>query len=200
MTSSTELSFWENRYQENNTPWDLGKSVPAFVSLLSSPQAPKPSSAAVLGCGSGHDAILFAEYGFKVTGFDFAPTAIALAKKRAEERNISVEFKQRNIFALAQEYENQFDYVIEHTCFCAIQPEQRQNYVEVVKNILKPTGELIGLFWAHSRPGGPPFGISLEELRSLFSPYFEIKSLNLVDNSIGSRQQEEYLGRFKLLR
>jgi methyl halide transferase len=34
---------------------------------------------AVLGCGRGYDALLFASHGFEVVGFDFAPMAIAQA-------------------------------------------------------------------------------------------------------------------------
>lgn len=198
MAHELTADFWEGRYQEGTARWDLGQPAPPFVELLQSSSAPKPGRIAVLGSGSGHDALLFAEYGFDVIGFDFAPSAIAAATAEAKARGLSAQFFQRNIFELSTEFVNNFDYVLEHTCFCAITPEQRSDYVSLVRAILRPEGELIGLFWAHNRAGGPPFGVSLEELRQRFEPDFKTLSLTLATNSVESRRHEEYLVRLQV--
>jgi cyclopropane fatty-acyl-phospholipid synthase-like methyltransferase len=106
---------------------------------------------------------------------------------------------QRDVFDLPKEFPAYFDYVVEHTCFYAILPEQRSDYVQVVRSILKPQGELIALFWAHQRQGGPPFGTTPDELRNLFSPHFNTQRLSPVGNSVESRQDEEYFARFVAL-
>lgn len=199
MPPTTDPQFWEQRYQDHSTQWDLGMAAPPFVSLLASSTAPQPGKTAVIGCGQGHDAGLFAQHGFDVIGFDFAPSAIARAKNLSQSRGIACQFLQRDIFDLPSEFSASFDYVIEHTCFCAIRPEQRADYVQVVRSILKPQGELIALFWAHPRPEGPPFGTTLTELHALFSPAFDTSDLSEVNNSIASRSGEEYLGRFRIL-
>ncbi len=188
--------FWEGRYQEGTARWDLGQPAPPFVSLLQSDAAPKPGRMAVLGSGRGHDALLFAAQGFEVVGFDFAPSAIADATQAAATRGLQARFLQRDIFALADEFSQSFDYVLEHTCFCAILPEQRPDYVRLVQQLLKPEGELIALFWAHSRPGGPPFGAPIEVIQTLFAPSF-VGSFRLAADSIAARQQEEYLARLR---
>ncbi len=189
--------YWENRYIEGTTGWDLGQAAPPFVSLLDSAAAPKPGKMAVLGSGSGYDALLFAARGFEVIGFDFAPSAIASATELAQNSSISAQFLQRNIFDLPAEFPHHFDYVLEHTCFCAIDPGDRQSYVQLVKSLLKPDGELIALFWAHNQPGGPPFGTTTAEIRHYFEPDFKINSLTLANNSVPQRQGQEYLGRFQ---
>ncbi len=189
-------NFWEQRYQEGTTRWDLGKAAPPLASLLSSPDAPPPGRAAILGCGRGYEAVLFASYGFEVVGFDFAPSAIATATRRAENSRSSAKFLQRDIFDLPEEFPGYFDYVIEHTCFCAIPPAKRSDYVRVARSLLRPGGELIGLFFTHSRPGGPPFGVTPAEIREYFTSDFEILSLAPATNSIPSRQGEEHLARF----
>lgn len=194
----TNSEYWEQRYQEQRTRWDLGQAAPPFVSLLQSPTAPSPGRTAVVGCGRGYEALLFASHGFDVIGFDFAPSAITQATSLAKSAEISAQFLQRNIFDLPTEFTNYFDYVVEHTCFCAIDPTQRQAYVQVVKTILKPEGELIGLFFTHNRPGGPPFGVTPEEIKQYFAADFEIISLTPVTNSVPERQQEEHLGRLRL--
>jgi thiopurine S-methyltransferase len=48
--------------------------------------------------------------------------------------------------------------VVEHTCFCAIDPAQRPAYLARVHQLLVPGGWLLALFWCHPRPGGPPWG------------------------------------------
>lgn len=199
MLPTTDPEFWEQRYRENATKWDLGIAAPPFESLLASADAPAVGKAAVIGCGQGRDALLFAWVGFEVVGFDFAPSAIARARNLSESQGIDCSFLQRDIFDLPGEFPNYFDCVVEHTCFCAIRPEQRPDYVQVIRSILKPGGELIALFWAHGRPDGPPFGTTLEELKELFGPYFDMTELALADNSVESRRGDEYLARFQVL-
>ena len=48
--------------------------------------------------------------------------------------------------------------VLEHTCFCAIDPAQREAYLDTVARLLAPGGWLLGLFWCHRRLDGPPWG------------------------------------------
>ena len=198
MVSVANSEYWEHRYQEGTTRWDLGKASPALVSLLNSSELPlKTGRVAVLGCGRGYDAMLLAEYGFDAIGFDFAPLAIAEATTLAQVNQNSAQFLQRDIFNLASEFASYFDYVIEHTCFCAIAPEKRSDYVKLVRQILQPEGELIGIFFTHSRSGGPPFGITTEAIKQYFEADFEI-SLVPVTNSVPERQGEEHLGRFRV--
>ncbi len=199
MQSITNPEYWEQRYQEKSDRWDIKQAAPPFVSLLQSTTAPSPGRIAVLGCGRGYDALLFAAHQFEVIGFDFAESAITEAIALAEASQSSAKFLQRDIFDLP-EYENHFDYVLEHTCFCAIEPAQRPAYVQLAKSILKPQGQLIGLFFTHNRPGGPPFGMTPEEIRQYFQTDFQIHSLIPVTNSIRDRQGEEHLGRFTVVK
>lgn len=198
MQSISEPSYWEQRYQEKTTRWDLGQAAPAFVSLLDSQAPPNPGRTAVLGCGRGYDALLFAERGFEVVGFDFAPSAIASATSLAQFANGCATFLQRDIFDLATEFPHEFDYIVEHTCFCAIPPERRHEYVHLVHSLLRPQGELIAVFFTHARPGGPPFGLTPTEIYQYFETDFEIVFLEPVSNSIPSRQGEEHIGRFRV--
>ena len=188
---------WEQRYQDKNAPWDLGIPAPPFSNLLASAKAPQPGKIAVLGCGKGHDALLFAESGYEVVGFDFASSAIASATATAQARKLQAQFLQRDIFTLDAEFANSFDYVLEHTCFCAIDPSLRSQYVKVVKSILRPRGRLIGLFYTHNRPGGPPFGVKPPEVLDYFADFTAIL-FQLAQDSSDRRQGDEHLGIFQL--
>jgi SAM-dependent methyltransferase len=194
--ASLSPDFWEGRYQNGTARWDLGQPAPPLVHLFTSPDAPAPGRVVVLGSGSGHDAVFLAQQGFEVTGVDFAPAAIATASHLAAEAQVSVTWLQCDIFDLLPAYEQQFDYVVEHTCFCALAPDLRERYVQLVHQLLKPDGQYIGLFFTHSRPGGPPFGSHPDELRQLFGPHFELRHLARTPHSVSDRLGDEHLGRF----
>jgi methyl halide transferase len=192
-----QVQFWESRYQTGDDRWDLGRAAPPLTTLLTQSLAPAPGRMAVLGCGRGYDALLFARQGFDVVGFDFAATAIAQAQHLAGTQPIR--FEQRDIFGLRKDYAGAFDYVLEHTCFCAIDPGLRPDYVQLVHSLLCPAGELIALFWAHNRSGGPPFGSSEHELRTLWGSQFSLVDWQKPTNSVIGRQGEEILARWQKL-
>jgi methyl halide transferase len=161
-------------------------------------QAPKSGRIAVLGCGSGQDAMLFSTAGFDVVGFDFAPSAIERANATAKARELDAQFLQRNIFELEAEFFNGFDYVLEHTCLCTINETLRPQYVQVVKNLLCPNGQLIALFYTSHRSDKPPFGIKPEAIFALFTPHFDILLFKAAKDSIARRKGEEHLAIFQV--
>ncbi len=191
-------TFWAEKYQTDyRPPWDLGHAAPPFVAFLAAQPELQPGKTAVVGSGLGNDALLFAQQGFDVTGFDFVEAAVAGATQATADAGLSASFLQRDVFKLGDEFAQQFDYVVEHTCYCAIDPDRRNEYVQAVYEILKPGGHFMGLFWCHSRQGGPPFGSDAEKVRDRFATKFDILSFELAQNSIESRQGQEYLGFFQ---
>ncbi|MGB7441745.1 MAG: methyltransferase domain-containing protein [Coleofasciculaceae cyanobacterium] len=187
---SADPNYWEKCYQNNDTPWDLGQAAPAFCTLLETTEI-QPGLTAVLGCGRGHDALLFAEYGFQVIGFDFSPTALTTAKYLAQRSRSSAQFLQRNIFNLAQEFHQDFDYIIEHNCFNSIPTDSRGDYLKLVKYLLKEKGELIGIFLTKNPANRPPFALTPVEITHYFQPHFELLQFEPISES-------EYFGRFRL--
>ncbi len=198
MTQEDRLNarFWEGRYRDNQTNWDLGEPAPPLVDFLASPQAPSSGSVVVPGCGRGHEALLLAEHGFEVTGLDFAPSAVEYCRQQARARSLDnrAYFEQHDLFRLPASFNAAFDYAVEHTCFCAIDPSLRSHYARVIHDILKPGGKLWAVFWAHSREGGPPYRTSVGEVRSLFSPLFTIEQIAPVRRWHSRRNGDELWG------
>ncbi|MGB7442517.1 MAG: methyltransferase domain-containing protein [Coleofasciculaceae cyanobacterium] len=187
---SADPNYWEKCYQENKTPWDLGQAHPAFLTLLETTEI-KPGLTAVLGCGRGYDALLFAEHSFDVIGFDFAPTALTTAKYLAQTSRSSAQFLERDIFRLTNEFHQDFDYIIEHNCFSSIPRDSCEGYVELVKYLLKKKGELIGVFLTKNQSSGLPWVLTPDEIRHYFEAHFELLQFEPISES-------EYLGRFRL--
>ena len=188
-----DADHWESIYREGEPGWDLGMPTPPFVSLLADPPAWLTSGRILNpGAGLGHDALLFAEHGFHVTALDFADSAIIeLKKKAATQPNLSV--LQADLFAVPEAHHGTYDYVLEHTCFCAIHPSQRETWLTAMANALKPNGILFGLFYRFDPPddNGPPFALSEEELKRLIAPHFEIISMTTPADSLDRRANRE---------
>ena len=90
------------------------------------------------------------------------------------------------------ELDKKFDLIIEQTFFCALQPDQRKDYVKKMAEIIKPGGKLAGvLFDFPLTEQGPPFGGSRNEYEKLFSPYFTIAKMERCYNSIKPRMGNE---------
>ena len=68
----------------------------------------------------------------------------------------------------------QFDWLFEHTLFCAINPAQREEYQRAVLRWLKPSGQYLAVHYMISDREGPPFGTTQEELMHRFGPDFEL--------------------------
>lgn len=159
--------FWEEIYQQG-APWDLGGPTPVFRRLLLEDRLP-PGRMIVLGAGHGHDARMFARWGFEVTAVDFAAEAVQAMRDLAEPE-APVEVLQTDIFDLPSRFNHTFDYILEYTCFCAIDPQRRPEYADLVKRLLKPEGTYIALlFPVTQRNGGPPYPVAPDELAELLS-------------------------------
>ena len=68
-----------------------------------------------------------------------------------------------------------FDWIFEHTLFCAIAPGDRDKYVKALLRWLKRGGNYLAVNYLIPDTDGPPFGTTREELVKRFSPYFELR-------------------------
>ncbi len=161
---------WEQRYQTLDTPWDKGSPSPGLLEYLQA--HPIMGDILVVGCGYGHDVRALAKLGGRVVGVDLAPSAIAQAKAIQSVSNET--YQVADIFQLPEKLHSSFDWVWEHTCFCAISPAQRPDYVEAVATALKPSGKLLAIFLLDSPNlgDGPPHGVTVAELDRLFANQF----------------------------
>ena len=172
---------WEAQYRAGDMPWDKGAPAPPLLAWLENPAHRFDGRVLVPGCGLGHDVRAVAATGQaeEVCGLDVSPTALAAARRVPAAGNET--YVEADLFALPAEWRGRFDWVCEHTCFCAIEPARRAEYVRAVAETLRPGGRLFAVFylqpWAGGEPrppgGGPPFGVEVRELDELFAGAFE---------------------------
>lgn len=186
----SEPNYWEQRYLEKNTPWDRGAPAPPLEEFLARHRI--SGRVLVPGCGRGHDVRLLASQGAIPVGLDISPTALALAK--GEKRTGSEEYLLGDLFNLPASLAGSFDWVWEHTCFCAIDPGRRPDYVQSVRRALKPGGQLLGVFYIDPQAEqGPPFRVSRDELRVFFDADFAVVEEWLPSRTYPGRENCEWM-------
>lgn len=206
-------AFWEDLYAQGEDGWELREPSHALVAWLAgggrfavsggpemAPTPPQPADAlrrtrvAVPGCGRGHDVRLLARHGYDAQGFDFAAPAVAEARALAAADGVAARFEQRDIFTLPADHRGAFDAAWEYTCFCAIDPARRAEYVAVLHAILKPGGTLLACFYP-LRVGtdGPPFPVALPEVERLLATGFRIVESAAPAASVERRRGLEWL-------
>jgi hypothetical protein len=164
---------WEQRYQSREMPWEKGAASPGLVDFLAAHRELPHGTVCVPGCGTGHDVREFAKAGFTAFGFDIAPSAIRLSVEKTKAAGLKAQFQVADF--LHSEPAQQFDWVFEHTLFCAIQPDERDAYVQAVLRWLKAGGQYLAVnYLIIEKDQGPPFPTTREELCQRFTPHFEM--------------------------
>lgn len=166
-------NYWENLYQAGDLRWDKGAPSPGLVDFLATHPDLPGETVCVPGGGTGHDAGEWARAGFRVYGYDIAPSAVQLSRQRAQAQGWHAEFRLADF--LRDEPPFQFDWLFEHTLFCAIQPGERELYLQAVCRWLKPGGNYLAINYLIPDTDGPPFGTTRDELVRRFSPHFELQ-------------------------
>jgi SAM-dependent methyltransferase len=168
---------WQRRYEQSDTPWDKGTAAPPLTHYLQSHAI--SGRVLVPGCGRGHDvrALAAAQPDSFFVGLDLAPAAVAGASRLAAEANLetSTKFIVGDFFQLPPAMIGTFDWLVEHTCFCAIDPSLRPDYVRAAAAALRTGGKIFGIFYLTPEvETGPPFAVSQDKLTAFFTPHFDI--------------------------
>ena len=134
-------------------PWDTGISPPELFDFISK----HPTGRAIdLGCGTGTNVITLAQHGWQVTGIDFAPRAIQIAKYKIKKANIQADLRVSDVTKL-NGIDGPFDLALDLGCFHGI--EKRSDYLTQLKRVLASNGYwlMYGIFKT------PQFGNGLVE-------------------------------------
>ena len=192
---------WDAHYRRGELPWDKGAAAPPLLEWLDDPAHRLTGEVLVPGCGLGHDvrAIAMRDDGVAVCGLDFAPAAVAQAW--AWPSVGSETYVEADLFNLPPELRERFDWVFEHTCFCAIDPACRADYVCAVAGALRSGGRLLAIFyltpWKDGEEpppgGGPPFPVRKEELNTLFAERFELLEEFVPNRAYRGREGREWV-------
>ena len=166
-------------------PWDYGAPRPQLVEWAESQNlAGGGREALVVGCGYGADSEFIAQLGFRTTGFDFAPTAIAAARRKypASEVNYLV----ADVLDLPREWQGRFDLVVESLTVQSMPPEQHTAAAQTIAALVAPGGTLLVLAIAReerSEVKGPPWPLTRAEVEVFAHGHLGLRRLERIESN-----------------
>ena len=109
--------------------------------------------------------------GLSVLGVDVAETALAIARKKANERGIEVEFAAADALHL-ERLGRMFKTVLDCGLFHTFDGDERSRYAASLASVTEHDGTMYVLCFSDHGPGTGPHPISQQELRTAFSPSY----------------------------
>ena len=149
--------FFEYSYFRQ-PPWDTGISPPELFEFIENHQ---PGRAIDIGCGTGTNVITLARAGWQVTGVDFAPRAVRLARRKLKETSVRAEIQVNDATKL-KGIHGPIDLALDLGCFHGITPEGRIRYLQQLERILAPNG--FWLLYAFVKPDTDSTSSALTEV------------------------------------
>jgi thiopurine S-methyltransferase len=179
--------FWDAKYEQNKTGWDIGEistPIKTYINQINNTH----QHILIPGAGNGHEVEYLFYNGFKnISVLDISKQPLENLKSRLPKKN-NIDFIHSNFFDINLK----FDLIIEQTFFCALDPKDRENYVNKMYDLLNTNGKLVGLLFDFELTNeGPPFGGSIIEYIQLFYAKFNIKVFEKCYNSIKPREGRE---------
>ena len=157
---------WDASYHDGHAPWDIGRPQPAIVRLAS--EGGFAGMVLDAGCGTGENALLAASLGLPVVGVDVAETALRIAREKARERTIEIEFAAADAFHLDR-LGRVFNTVLDCGLFHTFDGDERPGYVASLASVTRHDGTLYVLCFSDDRPDTGPHPVRQDELRAAFS-------------------------------
>jgi SAM-dependent methyltransferase len=164
-------------------PWDTGRPQPALLQLAESGAI----SGRVLeaGCGTGEHTLMAAALGLPALGIDPASAAIAIAQRKARERDLPARFLVRSAFDLG-DLDEQFDTVLDSGLFHVFGDEEQSRYVDSLTTVTRPGARLfLSCFSDRQPPGNGPRRVSQDEIRARFADGWRVDTIesSIIDNN-----------------
>jgi SAM-dependent methyltransferase len=156
---------WDASYRDGPAPWDVGEPQPAVVRLAAEGGFAGPVLDA--GCGTGENALHVASLGLPVLGVDMAATALEMARAKAADRGIDVEFVAADALQLGR-LGRRFDTVLDSGLFHTFNRDERPEYVASLAAVTEHGGTLYVLCFSDDGADLGPHPVSQAELRAAF--------------------------------
>ena len=186
-----DAAYWQARYDDGRDGWDARGITPPLRAYFDQLDVAAQPRILVPGAGRAYEAEYLHRLGFRqVFVADIAPEALAALAARVPDFPPE-HLLRADFFALPNV--PPYDFIVEQTFFCALDPTLRSAYARQCAHLLRPGGTLAGLLFDtdFGPVQEPPFGGGREEYRDYFAPYFTFRHFETATNSLTPRQGRE---------
>jgi SAM-dependent methyltransferase len=171
----TSPHWWNERYREQDVPWDTGVVPPELHELVDTGLLRPPGVALDLGCGTGTNVAFLTHLGFTAFGVDFALLALVSARQKAREAGLSANFCLGDVADLGF-LDVQASFALDMGCLHSLLPEARARYADSLAQRLHSGGiYLLYGFDFNPTPQGGPSGFDTDEIGARFGAGFALR-------------------------
>jgi SAM-dependent methyltransferase len=118
-----------------------------------------------LGCGTGMQSVELARRGWQVTGVEIVPKALRIARERARQAGLEVQFVDGDVTTLrAAGVGSGFRFVLDFGLFHGLTDAQRQAMGREVSAVAAADATLLMIAWARGHRGPLPRGASRADI------------------------------------
>ena len=169
---------WDEVYRDYPAevlPWELGKPRKNLTDLVENGGI-QPGSALDLCCGLGTNTVYMGQKGFDVTAVEISKHALELAKRKAHKAKVEIKFVLASFVTLPFK-DAAFDFVFDMGCFHHVEVEDRPEFIQGVRRILKPKSNYL-LICFSERNGRAWNHFTKEQIAEHFSEKFKLTKLD----------------------
>lgn len=164
----------EVEFRPDPIAWDIPGPQSVIVEVERSGEIVGPVLDA--GCGLGENALFLAECGYQVTAFDFAPSAIEQATRKARARGLEVTFMVDDATML-EGVGRGFRSVVDSALLHALDEGQQRRYLAALHRVCEPRAWLHILCFTEDFPFSGFAKLSEDDLRSVLADGWIIERL-----------------------
>lgn len=178
--SDNTAEHWDAVYADDDDPppWVIEEPQPEVVTLIGR----QLITGRLLdsGCGTGEHSLLARQRGAAVTGVDISRNAIEIARRKAADRRIDVDFAVVNMLEPAPFDDGAFDTVLDSGVFHSFGGTEQRAYVDNLTRVTKDDGLLHLICFSDQQPGEGEWGprrITQAEIRAAFADAWSIDEI-----------------------
>jgi SAM-dependent methyltransferase len=173
--SGDAAARWDASYRDGRPPWEIDRPQPAVERLLD--EGAFHGDVLDVGCGTGENTTLLASRGLHVLGMDWAAAAVELARAKAAERSLEVEYEVGDALGL-DELGRSFDTILDSALFHTFSDEARKRYVPSLGGVTRPGSTLFLLCFSELEPwGAGPRRVTQAEIKDAFADGWVVRSI-----------------------
>jgi SAM-dependent methyltransferase len=173
--STDAAARWDASYRDGRPPWEIDRPQPAVERLLD--EGAFHGSVMDVGCGTGENTMLLASRGLQALGLDWAASAVELARAKAAEQSLEVEFEVGDALGL-HALGRSFDTILDSALFHTFSDEARRQYVPSLGSATRPGSMLFLLCFSELEPwGGGPRRVTQAEIRDAYADGWVVRSI-----------------------
>jgi SAM-dependent methyltransferase len=157
-------------------PWDSGITPPELVRVAADLT---PGKFVDIGCGTGTNVRYMAKLGWQVSGVDFVPRAIHLARRKLKSSGLLAEFLVGDVSRLGElPLSGPFNLALDMGCFHTVAggDDRGRSYVDGLRKIMVQGGQY--MLYVHMAPEarqeGPRYGVTHQQVLESFAEGFEL--------------------------